>query len=195
MVTNLQYEEIIQKFSSVHCADSVLQKLKEIYKNDIASNRALERCTNVYQLIKLLERRDICNVNDIRQLKQIANIVRRNDILHIIDEPTTRTSNIPGLPQRPDNMYDAISYIIGRDIGYKWKDFARGLKIREGEIDNLEIRYRDVSERIGCILNTYQRTCPTNHFRTNLLRALCEARRKDLSQGIEDIMDNFIASR
>lgn len=87
-------------------------------------------------------------------------------------------------------MYDTICDVIGRDIGYKWKDFSRALKIREGEIDSLEIKHRDISDRIREVLNTYRRICPAQYFRTNILQALRDARRSDLSIDIANIIDN-----
>lgn len=87
-------------------------------------------------------------------------------------------------------VYDKITFVVGRDIGYKWKEFARALHIREGEIDNLEMKHKDIPERVREILNAYREMTPRNYFRTNLLDALCVARRKDLSYSIASIMDN-----
>lgn len=90
----------------------------------------------------------------------------------------------------PPNMYDRISNVISRDIGYRWKDFARGLKIREAEIDNLESKYRDISDRMREVLIDFTHSCPEHYYRTRIVEALHEARRRDLARAVADIIDH-----
>ena len=78
---------------------------------------------------------------------------------------------------------------ICSDIGHKWKELARALKIKEGQIDDLEDRYHGQIERVREILLYHIQNCDSRTWRSELEEALRRARRTDLSRRIAKIID------
>ncbi|KRT82358.1 hypothetical protein AMK59_4893 [Oryctes borbonicus] len=99
-----EYETIIQNFSRVSCTNEELELLKTKYSSDVSSERALERCRSVFDLIKLLEKRDVFSVDDIGALKVIAHILNRMDTLNVIEQ-NNRTSNMQGTAELSNRIF------------------------------------------------------------------------------------------
>lgn len=68
---------------------------------------------------------------------------------------------------------------------------ARALNVQEGHIDQLQYKYRDdIYRMVHEILTMLQERCGANYelWRSELQQALTRARRRDLSDEIDDIL-------
>lgn len=95
------------------------------------------------------------------------------------------------LPPPLPNVVDRINNVIQSEIGGKWRELARALSIPEGMIDELEENNtRSIREYTREILLYHKENCGTNFelWRSVLQRALVQARRTDLSERIDRIL-------
>lgn len=87
---------------------------------------------------------------------------------------------------------DRINDVIQTEIGSKWRELARALAISEGRIDELEEKYARGGIRAYTreILLYHKENCGSNFelWRSVLQRALVRARRTDLSERIDRIL-------
>ncbi|KDR11191.1 fas-associated death domain protein [Zootermopsis nevadensis] len=79
---------------------------------------------------------------------------------------------------------------ICKDIGTQWRELARNLSIREGEIDDIEVQYpRNLKERAyECMKRFIQETEPYK-VQQKLLYALDKCGRRDLKEDVEEILN------
>lgn len=85
------------------------------------------------------------------------------------------------MPSVSPNVEQRIVQTISSSIGKQWKLLARKLNIKECKIDELEIHYPTVNQRVEEILQYYKENCDERYWRMNLCEALEGASRKDLA--------------
>lgn len=84
---------------------------------------------------------------------------------------------------------DRARSLIAESIGQKWQDFARALRVPEGEIDQLARLAISPMNRVYQIIDYHQRNCyDSRQFEITLLEALGEARRNDLRLKVQNIL-------
>lgn len=89
--------------------------------------------------------------------------------------------------EKPDKK-SKIYEIVSLEIGKSWRDLARNLSIREGEIDILNHKYpADLKTKVYTILDIFSTREP-EQWSTKLAQALSKARRVDLQNKVLDIM-------
>lgn len=76
--------------------------------------------------------------------------------------------------------------LICSDIGYKWKDLARSLEIKEGIIYDIDTAYRINAVKCRSMLEEYENTIKPCELNSKLLTALVKARRRDLAEKVQD---------
>lgn len=82
---------------------------------------------------------------------------------------------------------NAIFKLISEEIGRKWMDFARGLKIRQGEIDAITDNHTSIPARVYIVLERVEAEKPRELF--NLIcQALQHSRRNDLQERVRTIL-------
>lgn len=95
------------------------------------------------------------------------------------------------MPPVPKSVIQKVNTLIRTEIGSKWKEFARALSVQEGLIDKLESQYRgNIYDMVQEVLKYEEEKYLPNMdlWQSRLKNALEEARRKDLSKKIDDIM-------
>lgn len=105
------------------------------------------------------------------------------------------TKSVQNNPFNTDKFSGATkSYIyklISSEIGRNWRHFGRELKIKQGELDELDLNYpRDLKTRVIKMLELFEepdREDPKEHVMM-ICNALEECRRKDLSKKIQEIL-------
>ncbi|XP_018577478.1 fas-associated death domain protein [Anoplophora glabripennis] len=212
MTKEEKYSHLRNTLIGISCRDNELNILKQHFRNEIFSDRRYDRIHNLMNLIKILEKRDVISPNDISSLGYIANVLQNNDIIELINhfnvptqaEPVRQNVAAPVEPMNqnvgPANNIGRVLPVIDtdptgrvydlicREIGQKWKDFARALKIGEGYIDQLEYQHRSNIEEITRQVIIYHRQiCDPPYWKYKLTQALDEARRKDLSMKVQEI--------
>ncbi|XP_055701040.1 fas-associated death domain protein [Phlebotomus papatasi] len=82
---------------------------------------------------------------------------------------------------------DTIFKLISEEIGRKWMDFARGLKMRQGEIDAISDNHSSIPARVYIVLERVEVEKPRELF--NLIcQALQQSRRNDLQERVRKIL-------
>ncbi|CAH1117464.1 unnamed protein product [Phaedon cochleariae] len=95
--------------------------------------------------------------------------------------------NNPVIPLLDSDPLVRVKDLICSDIGKKWKDLARAIGVREGEIDLLEERYPRISDRVQEVLRFHEQK--NGNSKWKLCNALDIARRKDLRMEIQEIFE------
>ncbi|XP_076269342.1 fas-associated death domain protein [Rhynchophorus ferrugineus] len=173
---------------------SQLEMLKNHFRLKINSRRTLSRIDTARGLFRLLEKRDLLcpenetTLNEIRCLVKPNNFKTQETIQHPIDNRLHSTRVLPSVPR---SLIEKVNTVIRSEIGAKWKEFARALSITEGYIDRLESQHRgNISDMVQEILTfEHERDFPNmDLWQIRLKHALEEARRKDLSRRIDNIL-------
>ncbi|CAH0556593.1 unnamed protein product [Brassicogethes aeneus] len=204
MAYNDEYSVLRQKITSLRCSPDILSSLKEIFSSSINSKREMEFIGNLSDLISILEKRYHLHRDNIEVFKIIAENLQRHDlknlirnygyVQHIVPEISHGVSNnnpeispifLPIHPDLKQRVYDKIR----SEIGTRWKEFARYLNIKEGQIDQLNLKYSTVDESTLEVLKYHERICEPHKLRTALCNALSAARRNDLKIEVEHIFD------
>lgn len=81
-----------------------------------------------------------------------------------------------------------IYKLISEDIGRKWRDFGRELKIKEGQLDDLESRYNTSKSRTLEIFRMFEERSDPRSIVVDILEALIQVRRNDLRKEVEQIL-------
>lgn len=81
---------------------------------------------------------------------------------------------------RRSEIYD----LICDNIGFKWRDLGRKLNIQEGQLENIEMTYRDCNTKVHMIFELAAKIRPNESFLNRLLVALEGSRRLDLARKI-----------
>ncbi|KAK9888399.1 hypothetical protein WA026_000650 [Henosepilachna vigintioctopunctata] len=79
--------------------------------------------------------------------------------------------------------------VIATEIGKKWMNFGRTLKVKEHTLDELSLNYSRIEDRVYKILAFHKEECDPRYYRSRLMDGLVEARRQDLRKKVQDIFD------
>ncbi|XP_018319499.1 FAS-associated death domain protein-like [Agrilus planipennis] len=189
---DLEFEILKRDFiNNCNCNEKQLQSLKEKYSKIINSTRQTDKINNIYKLIYTLEKRNIISEDNVNVLLEITEHLHqyhlKPKILHYTKTHHPGSTSIFPVPST--NLEERIHSLIAEDIGHSWKDFARQLDVKEGQIDALEDQYRSISDRVHKILIMHKNTCEKRKWQSTLLRALSKARRNDLQEKAQHIFD------
>lgn len=77
---------------------------------------------------------------------------------------------------------------IIQEIGSFWRDFARNLKIRERDIDDIDFQNKTLAIKATKLMEKYDSIADPQRWFFVLCDALERTRRKDLVRSIQDIM-------
>ncbi|KAM7357692.1 fas-associated death domain protein [Cochliomyia hominivorax] len=91
-----------------------------------------------------------------------------------------------------DDKNAAIQKLIASDIGTDWRCFGRELEVCQGDLDNIEINYRDLKTRVFKLFQVFEENDaidPKKHLHI-IMKALEECRRKDLCRKIQKILSH-----
>lgn len=81
-----------------------------------------------------------------------------------------------------------IYKIISEDIGRKWRDFGRELKVKEGQLDDLESQHNSSKSRALAILSMFEERSDPRSIVVDICEALIQVRRNDLRKEVEQIL-------
>ncbi|XP_076334400.1 fas-associated death domain protein [Tachypleus tridentatus] len=149
--------------------------IREAFRQESESWRALKEVTSMKELIQLLEDRDILTEWNVAVLEKLVKLLGDKESVNLIkaykklelSDTTPRCCvchceiKITPIQLDPvldsendsDEMESAMLY-ISRNYGSRWKHLARALKVREGDIDSVICDYPgDTCEQI------YQALC------------------------------------
>ncbi|XP_017773905.1 PREDICTED: FAS-associated death domain protein-like [Nicrophorus vespilloides] len=165
----------------------MLALLKIKYENVINSKRKLSSVNNGTDLINLLKRRDALTDEDKIEIENILQPKKqRSAPLTIASNNYRREINTYQLSSEPSsNIHKAYEIMCNR-LGKNWKDFARELKVSESKIDELGALKHN--EAIQWILTNHENNCDKKRQRHELINALSNCRRKDLSREVDLLM-------
>ncbi|XP_075970633.1 fas-associated death domain protein isoform X2 [Anticarsia gemmatalis] len=196
----------------------LLSSLKEIFRDGINSVRRFEQINSVGQLLQVLEIRDILSEDNVECLKNIAlKLPNSKQLLKKITD--YEDCHVPrecvnyyvgnkvskGSAEQEESFITVNSNSVGRniserkkqrifktiieEIGSFWRDLGRNLRIRECDIDDIDLQNKTVAEKASKIMKAYEyhKADPDKWFFV-LCDALEKARRKDLVRSIQDIM-------
>lgn len=65
---------------------------------------------------------------------------------------------------------------------------ARELQIKDGEIDRIDDRYRDIVDKMLAVFRIFEENTEAGRRSVPFCEALCEVRRKDLSRIVQRIL-------
>ncbi|XP_069684238.1 fas-associated death domain protein [Periplaneta americana] len=84
---------------------------------------------------------------------------------------------------------EAVVNLVCGDIGTHWRDLARNLSIREGDIDEIEVLHpRQLKERAYECMKRFQKETDPDKAQLKLLHALEKCGRKDIKEGVEELL-------
>ncbi|XP_066991816.1 uncharacterized protein Fadd isoform X2 [Anabrus simplex] len=94
------------------------------------------------------------------------------------------------LSNHPEILPEEVIEHISNSIGSKWRDMARKLKLREGDIHRIKEQHGNDSYQCAyrCLL-LYQSKCERYELERNLLSALEKVRRNDLRSQVHKILN------
>ena len=203
-----------------HLSREGLKQFISTFQCVINSKRRSSYINNFNDLITVLENRGCIGEADVGPFKQIVMLLPNCDILkeriydyqccrdrnrlrrpyvnHESPAPPLYSQNNSADPRRSRNS-DAISSTVlpkaaldcvCKSIGTNWKDLARILSVREGDIDEIEEEYpRKVQERAyECMRRFIEDTDPSK-VQQKLLYALDKCGRRDLREEVEEILN------
>lgn len=81
-----------------------------------------------------------------------------------------------------------IYKLVAGDIGSDWKKLSRELQIKDGQIDRIDERYRDIVDKMRASFQIFEENTAPEHRSVRFCDALCEVRRKDLSRKVVHIL-------
>lgn len=173
------------------------------YAQIINSKRRCSSIKNLEELICLLEKRDFISPDNVKPLLSIRDRIREPQRLPsysdsgdsysngIYDDYGRQMSNSTESHSddfRTRSLPDRVMEKVSEEIGRKWKDLARHLGLREGDINQIETRYpNDLKQRVYACLIKFQKNNPES-MEKKLLKALEKSRRKDLRDEVEAIL-------
>lgn len=76
-----KYKILCTEVSALHCSKEQFEILKDRYKEVINSNRRFENVNSLPHLLKILEKRDYLNSNNIQVLIDIASDLRKSSLV------------------------------------------------------------------------------------------------------------------
>ncbi|XP_033219137.1 uncharacterized protein LOC117174232 isoform X2 [Belonocnema kinseyi] len=203
-------DTVLYRLSQSEIKSEALIKLKENFREVIGFKRDFNRICDFASLFTILKKRDELSYNKLEPFKISSDIIGdkflRDKILKFEEKwqgnefrdlyenaahsSKATSSNMPGYPYnstRETEMGKRALKRISERIGNRWRDMARNLDIREYDIDAIDAKYeRDLKEKAYQALIVAQAESDPRRWKSNLMRALVEARRKDLADWIDE---------
>ncbi|KAL3274243.1 hypothetical protein HHI36_015653 [Cryptolaemus montrouzieri] len=161
-----------------------LEELKESFKADINSNRAYFKVQTFKDLMKILEKRDVLNMECLNPLQKIESVLRfyfsgdsqdlqlkspASDFQDLVlNSPVSPLNRNPLSDDNDDDdsrilcnpkVKKRVYELIGTEIGRKWRDFGRELNLRESALEELEEKYKTIKDRTYAILLFHEKNC------------------------------------
>lgn len=94
-----------------------------------------------------------------------------------------------------DSLHQKVYSIISADIGKKWKDMARGLNIKESELDDITLKHpKDLKSQVFSVFQIFEEREDKRDLMRMICNALESARRNDLRQKVEKLIFNSISA-
>lgn len=93
-------------------------------------------------------------------------------------------SDLSKFQDRKHKIYKTIS----EDIGRKWRDLGRELKVKEGQLDDLESKYNTSTSRALAIFTMFEEKSDPRSIVVDICEALIQVRRNDLRKEVEQIL-------
>ncbi|XP_045472481.1 uncharacterized protein LOC123679127 [Harmonia axyridis] len=178
-----------------------LEELKKKYESDIKSNRTYDRIKSFSDLVRVLEKRNVLNENNIDKLRNIGEFLnyphlhKRSVTVPISGiTPITHSSNRYSRSSRiecDERVKNKVYETIASKLGRNWQQFGRYLRVPESQIDDLA--YQPIKDSVYHILNFHEENCDPRTWKTELLGALAECRRKDLQEDVQFFFDRYLA--
>ncbi|KAK4886946.1 hypothetical protein RN001_003217 [Aquatica leii] len=170
------------------CSNQDMSILKHMFAKQINSIRRLDNIRNVHDLVNILEKRNVLNSRNFKCFQEITAALNINKFDHYFGrsydrKPVESTASSVKHNSQKEQIYE----LICNELGIKWKDFARALEISDAKIDEMEERYRLMSERIRKILMFHENSLSSVTW-LPLLEALSKSRRNDLRIKIETLI-------
>lgn len=81
-----------------------------------------------------------------------------------------------------------IYKLISEEIGRKWRDLGRELKIKEGQLDDLESKHNTSKSRTLEIFKMFEEKSDPRSIVVDICEALIQVRRNDLRKEVEKIL-------
>ncbi|KAJ8974359.1 hypothetical protein NQ317_001320 [Molorchus minor] len=191
------FRSICNVLANTSCSEQKLNIIKYHFREEIDSARRFDRIPNLKELIKILQKRDVLNPDDNTSLKYLLATLDRTDLLVSNNTPASQESAVIKprikpplydrvLPEVSDDPIKRVDDIICCNIGKKWNEFARQLKIPEGFIDQLEHKHNQIGDMVHEILVYHRKVSDERYWKIKLCQALENARRKDLSRDVQE---------
>ncbi|KAJ8732016.1 hypothetical protein PYW08_014746 [Mythimna loreyi] len=183
----------------------ILSSMKEFFRDTINSVRRFEQITTIRQLLKVLELRDLLSEDNVECLKSIALMLpNSHDVMQKITQYESYHSpreygnyyTSPTQSQRraPEDSFMTSSPLgsmskrkrqrildtIIQEIGSFWRDFARNLKIRECDIDDIDFQNKTLASKATKLMEKYDTVADPQRWFFVVCDALERSRRKDL---------------
>lgn len=89
MTVEMSYNHLCEQFLSTtqsYIDDKILKVLKEKYSYCINSERKLSQINDLRTLLKILEKRDVLNYNNVEPLVYISNILHNSHVQNNIED-------------------------------------------------------------------------------------------------------------
>ncbi|XP_033219312.1 uncharacterized protein LOC117174232 isoform X4 [Belonocnema kinseyi] len=175
-------DTVLYRLSQSEIKSEALIKLKENFREVIGFKRDFNRICDFASLFTILKKRDELSYNKLEPFKISSDIIGDK---FLRDKILKFEEKWQGNEFR--DLYENALKRISERIGNRWRDMARNLDIREYDIDAIDAKYeRDLKEKAYQALIVAQAESDPRRWKSNLMRALVEARRKDLADWIDE---------
>lgn len=86
-----------------------------------------------------------------------------------------------------------IHEVIRSEIGCKWWDFGRHLRIKQGTLDTIDSEQNGVGRKVDEVFKVFEKECCSNEitYVDKVSGALIKSRRTDLARKVYEIMEKF----
>ncbi|EDW70539.1 fas-associated death domain protein [Drosophila virilis] len=166
-------EENVEPLRSLNIKNTQLQEAVDSYQRTETAKIPI----NYYQEQRLAE-----------ELQQQLHIAPQRAA-----QPAAAPQNYVTVAQFTDAKRAAIFKRISQELGRSWRDLGRKLRIGEGAMDEIELRYpQDLKSRILRLLQMFEEDECTDPrlLLVQLSRALADCGRNDLRRRVEEIMSH-----
>ncbi|PSN38111.1 hypothetical protein C0J52_00847 [Blattella germanica] len=183
-ILTVDYRSFRKDFVDYPIDRDQLENLILEFQPEINSRRRSGYINSLEDLVRLLEKRGYISEH---KIDSFANRVKDRVPSININEMLTRYP-----PRRCRPTTTSSEFVIDRvvqDIGTNWKDLARELGIREGDIDDIECKYpRSYKDRAHECLKSFISETDPFKLQHKLLGALIKCGRRDLQEAVEEIL-------
>ncbi|KAJ8732765.1 hypothetical protein PYW07_015364 [Mythimna separata] len=179
--------------------DTIIQEIGSFWR-DLARNLKIRECdidyidfqnkTLAIKATKLMEKYD--DVADPqRWFFVLCDALERSRRKDLLDDQGALVNNCPwmGFPEQNREIFD----IVIQNIGKFWRALGRNLKIRERDIQNIDmIQHKTLEEKAAALMEKYMRIADRQRWFFMLCDALERTQREDLVRSVKDIMSRNI---